>query len=318
MKYDFIIVGKKNSDCYVIKDLREDTGGMCCVSKYTLTQLLEKHTICGVNTGYTGKTLGVADITIMKMDGTPATTNQEFPSVKDTKRSAVTVEKGLKLSRAEKAAKNEAIKKRQQALKVQAKERKAQKEAEAKAQKELAKKKAKYQKLVEKAKKKPMRSKAIIRVNKIELVAGEYHYRDHEIQADAILYTPAAVTNFMHICREIPFMCSTASARELNEMIRRSGKAIINVSFDGDYIDELFFENKAQVVYAREIAFSFANDYEDYSFYATFRAPDFKWTFNGRHCTEEDVKRGFGTTAGSEETLNGYRADFLRRGYLAL
>ena len=110
MKYDFIIVGKKDNDCFVIKDLRDGMGGMCCVSKYTIGQLMKSHDILGVNKNYSGKNPGVGDITPMLMNGNPATQNITFPNVKDTKRSAVTVEKGIKLSRAEKASKNVAEK----------------------------------------------------------------------------------------------------------------------------------------------------------------------------------------------------------------
>ncbi len=316
--YDFIIVGKKNSDCFVIKDLRDGMGGMCCASKYTIGQLLEKHNVLGVNKSYLGKNPGVNDITPMLMDGSIANQNMTFPNVKDTKRSAVTIEKGITLSRAEKAAKNAAEKKRVQTIKANQKEKKALAIKREKEAKEAAKKEAKYKKMIDKAKKKLQKSKCTIEVYQIQMVSGEYH-GDTTVKAKVYMRTPAAVTNFIKLSNKNFFTADReTNARRFNEDIRRSGVANVYITVNHNYLDEFFFETSlCQLVYARSVLLDFRQDYEDYCFDATFTAPDYKWRFSGHHCDEASIaKYGFGETANQDETLQGWRSEMLRRGYI--
>lgn len=91
MKY--VIIEKKDADRYVLYDA--ENKGMCCVSKYTLQQLRDdKHQIIGLNS--TTGSVKAGDITIMTLDGKVRTKNVTY-EVANTKRSAATVEKGIKL-----------------------------------------------------------------------------------------------------------------------------------------------------------------------------------------------------------------------------
>lgn len=91
MKY--VIIEKKDADRYVLYDA--ENKGMCCVSKYTLQQLRDdKHQIVGLNS--TTGSVKTGDITIMTLDEKVRMKNVTY-EVANTKRSAATVEKGIKL-----------------------------------------------------------------------------------------------------------------------------------------------------------------------------------------------------------------------------
>lgn len=103
MDYQFYVVGKKNSDCFVVYDAREGMGGRACASKYTLAQLItEGYAVCGVPKKIAnGKSLSVKDVVVMTLQGTPAVSISQYPNVPDTKRSLSTFIKGIKRNKEE-------------------------------------------------------------------------------------------------------------------------------------------------------------------------------------------------------------------------
>ena len=117
MYSDFYIVGKRDCDCYIIYDAREGMGGKCCVSRYTIAQLLDAgYTICGVKRQKNTKTLSVSDIQVVNLSGNPANRNSAFDNIPDTKRSASTVSMGLKKSKEEVARNKEIGQKRSETI----------------------------------------------------------------------------------------------------------------------------------------------------------------------------------------------------------
>lgn len=99
--FDYYVVGKKDNDCYVLHDARENMGGKACASKYTISQLIDKgYSICGVNVKK-GDKVKNDNIVCVGLDGKPIKRDNSYPSVDNTKRSASTFEKGIKRSREE-------------------------------------------------------------------------------------------------------------------------------------------------------------------------------------------------------------------------
>lgn len=93
---EYIIIEKKDSDKYVILDERNQ--GMCCVSKYTLAQLRDDgHIVYGLHSKR-GETVKVKDIEILTEQKKPRV-NKKVYDVSPSKRSAATVERGLKVSK---------------------------------------------------------------------------------------------------------------------------------------------------------------------------------------------------------------------------
>ena len=107
MSIQFIIIGQKEKDSYVLYDNRDGFGGKACATLYTITQLIQNgYSVCGViPEGYNwvkhGKQLKSNMIRIMTVDGKVATRIPTFSDLDDTKRSASTFEKGIKRSRKE-------------------------------------------------------------------------------------------------------------------------------------------------------------------------------------------------------------------------
>ncbi len=101
MQQVFLIVGKKNDDCYVLYDDRPNFCGRACASLYTIQQLIENgYGVVGAN--YTkGKNIRPKDITIVNMQGQPAGRISSHDDIPDTKRSANTFIKGIKRSKDE-------------------------------------------------------------------------------------------------------------------------------------------------------------------------------------------------------------------------
>lgn len=85
----FCIVEKKDTDLFTIYDM--ENGGVCCCSKYTVSQLLDMgHTIYGVQK--TARGLGIVEV---GLDGKPRQKKAPVICTDTTKRSAVTIAKGL-------------------------------------------------------------------------------------------------------------------------------------------------------------------------------------------------------------------------------
>lgn len=314
--YDFIVLGQKETDNYVIQDMREGMGGKCCCTRYTLTQLRDKgYSILGINQQIKGN-LGVKDVKAYNVDGSLCQRNNTYPNVDDTKRSAITIEKGIKVSRAEAKQRKEAGKKRSQTVKQNKRDALVLQREQEKLLKEQEKEKKKEQALIEKCCKRRQKSKALFELNHIEKTAGEYQSKA-EYSYKVYLYTPSSVTHFMHGLGHDYMSASwddSDNARNLNECIKRNG--YVTTEIISNY--GLHNSDEYQVCAANIVSFEFNQQYEDYNIYAQFSGPLKKLTsLDCRHINEEDVRKGveFGTTADGGSNLAGIRRYLVNLGY---
>ncbi len=122
MLTQFIIVGIKDKDSYVLYDNRDGFGGKACATLYTITQLIQNgYGVGGVlPEGYTwikqGKQLKASMLRVMTVDGKVATRIPTFTDLDDTKRSASTFEKGIRRSKKEIQKAKEVGEKRSQTI----------------------------------------------------------------------------------------------------------------------------------------------------------------------------------------------------------
>lgn len=102
MDFQFCIVGRKNTDCFVVHDARKGMGGKACASRYTIAQLIrEGYAVRGVDCSVAdgvknGKNLTFKDITVTTLAGRMPKTVNSYPDIPSTKRNFSTFIKGIK------------------------------------------------------------------------------------------------------------------------------------------------------------------------------------------------------------------------------
>ena len=283
--FDFIVIGKKDDDCYVIQDMREGMGGKCSVSRYTLLQLSEMgFRILGIQPK-NGK-LGVHDVVCYN----------------------VTVSKGLKLSRAEKKQWKETSEKRVKTLKTNKKEAERVAKEKEKLEKQAEKTKLQYQKYLESLKRTKQKSKPNLVLIAMKGQASEYHMEEvYRYRVE--MYSHAAITGFMKGLHSGVYHLSfrhindVVDARSLNRELERRGCARVEVESKHS-LDE--WNKEFNIVADSNVSYDFENTYQGYSFSCVFVGITKEVSRLSCYHTEEKwIREGFGSTAGHEYDLNG-------------
>lgn len=315
--YDFIVIGQKDDDCYVIQDMREGMGGKCSVSRYTLLQLFDLgFRILGIQPK-NGK-LGVHDVVCYNVTGERSTRINSYPSVEDIKRSASTVSKGLKLSRAEKKQRKETSEKRVKTLQTNKKEAERVAKEKEKLEKQAEKTKLQYQKYLESLKRTKQKSKPNMVLVSMKGKASEYHLEEiYRYRVE--MYSPAAITAFMkglhsglyHLT--FRHLNDTVDARSLNRELERRGCARVEVEVKHS-LDE--WKKDFNIVSDSSVSYDFENTYQGYSFSCVFVGVTKEVSrLNCYHIEEEWLREGFGSTAGHEYDLNSLRKYLMNLGH---
>lgn len=291
----FYIIEKKANDLYVIYDSMN--GGMCCCTPYTIKQLIELgHEIPGVILS------PKFSVTILTKSGEVAKKYRVY-NVDETKRSAVTIAKGIKLTREEKRALKETVEKRNATRKENQKIAKQKQIEEEKLEKERIKQEELRKKELEVVYHKRHKSKCLAELVRVDIESSEYQSREwytYKLTAS----TPSALTAMNKIvAKGSSFGDNLKGASERIKM-GRSVEYEVRLSFD--LIDRDY--DGVQVIAGKEVYLTYQNFYDDGRLYARFPLYiNYKATILENKGVDITY---FGSSAGSEFSIDGFSKYF--------
>lgn len=290
------IIEKKANDLYVIYDVAN--GGMCCCTPYTIKQLIEMgHEIPGVVLS------PKFYVTILTKAGDVAKKSKVY-DVDETKRSAVTIAKGLKPTRAEKKALKEVVDKRNATRKENQKLAKQELIEKEKVEKERQKQEKLRKKELEVVKRRRQKSKCLAELVSVSIESSEYHSREwYSYKLTAT--TPSALTALRKLVARGGYLDD--NLKGAGERIKNGYSVTATVNLDYELDNDT---DGIQVIASTEVRLKHLNFYDDTRLYVTFSLYK-NYIANVSDNKGTDLNY-FGSTANGGNSIKGWE-NYLRK-----